>query len=142
MSHGHKRTSALEPTLLSPVAPAPSPPPAATPPGPAAATTAPAAAATAGAVPGAGAEVTSASAEGPADPLVGTRLKHFEIIRLLGRGGMGSVYLATDTALERPVAVKVLASEIAHDPEVVARFMREARTQARVRHPNVAQIYF
>src|SRR5438045_622503 len=60
-----------------------------------------------------------------ADPLVGTRLRHFQLSRLLGRGGMGSVYLATDTSLERSVAMKVLAPEIAHDPEVVARFARE-----------------
>ena len=77
-----------------------------------------------------------------ADVLVGTRLKHFEVRRLLGRGGMGSVYLGTDTSLDRPVALKVLAPEISHDPEVVARFVREARAQARLRHPNVAQIYF
>ncbi len=77
-----------------------------------------------------------------ADALVGTRLRHFEVKRLLGRGGMGAVYLGTDTSLDRPVALKVLAPEIAHDPEVVARFTREARAQARLRHPNVAQIYF
>ena len=77
-----------------------------------------------------------------ADSLEGTRLKHFEVVRLLGRGGMGAVYYGNDTSLERPVAIKVLAPEIAHDPEVVARFEREARAQARLRHPNVAQIYF
>jgi serine/threonine protein kinase len=77
-----------------------------------------------------------------ADALVGTRRRHFEVKRLLGKGGMGAVYLGTDTSLERPVALKVLAPEIAHDPEVVARFVREARAQARLRHPNVAQIYF
>jgi uncharacterized RDD family membrane protein YckC len=55
---------------------------------------------------------------------------------------MGAVYYGNDTSLERPVAIKVLAPEIAHDPEVVARFEREARAQARLRHPNVAQIYF
>jgi uncharacterized RDD family membrane protein YckC/predicted Ser/Thr protein kinase len=77
-----------------------------------------------------------------ADALVGTRLRHFEVTRLLGKGCMGAVYLGTDTSLERPVALKVLAPEIAHDPEVVARFVREARAQARLRHPNVVQIYF
>jgi len=76
------------------------------------------------------------------DSLEGTRLKHFEVVRLLGRGGMGAVYYGSDTSLERPVAIKVLAPEFAHDPEVVARFEREARAQARLRHPNVAQIYF
>ncbi len=78
----------------------------------------------------------------PVDALVGERIRHFVVDRLLGRGGMGSVYLGTDTSLERPVALKVLSPEIAHDPEVVARFEREARAQARLRHPNVAQIYF
>ncbi len=82
------------------------------------------------------------TAEAAADALVGGRLRHFTIERLLGRGGMGNVYLGSDTSLERPVAIKVLAPEISHDPEVVARFEREARAQARLRHPNVAQIYF
>jgi uncharacterized RDD family membrane protein YckC len=77
-----------------------------------------------------------------ADGLVGTRLQHFNLERLLGRGGMGAVYYGTDLSLERPVAIKLLAPEIAHDPEVVARFEREARAQARMRHPNIAQIYF
>jgi uncharacterized RDD family membrane protein YckC len=77
-----------------------------------------------------------------ADALVGSRLRHFEVKRLLGRGGMGAVYLGNDTSLERQVALKVLSPEIAHDPEVVVRFVREARAQARLRHPNVAQIYF
>jgi uncharacterized RDD family membrane protein YckC len=77
-----------------------------------------------------------------ADGLAGTQLQHFTLTRLLGRGGMGAVYLGTDLSLDRPVAIKVLALEIAHDPEIVARFVREARAQARLRHPNVAQIYF
>jgi uncharacterized RDD family membrane protein YckC len=85
---------------------------------------------------------TEAEARASADSLEGTRLKHFEVVRLLGRGGMGAVYYGSDTSLERPVAIKVLAPEIAHDPEVVARFEREARAQARLRHPNIAQIYF
>src|SRR5208283_1458163 len=85
---------------------------------------------------------TEAEARVSADTLEGTRLKHFEVVRLLGRGGMGAVYYGSDTSLERPVAIKVLAPEFAHDPEVVVRFEREARAQARLRHPNVAQIYF
>jgi eukaryotic-like serine/threonine-protein kinase len=79
---------------------------------------------------------------GAPDVLIGRRLKHFEVLSLLGRGGMGTVYLANDMALERPVALKVLAPKIAHDPSIIARFVREARAQARLRHPNVAQIYF
>jgi len=77
-----------------------------------------------------------------ADGLAGTRLEHFALVRLLGRGGMGAVYYGTDLSLDRPVAIKVLALDIAHDPEIVERFEREARAQARLRHPNVAQIYF
>ena len=77
-----------------------------------------------------------------AESLEGTRLKHFEVVRQLGRGGMGAVYYGNDTSLERPVAIKVLAPEFANDADVVARFEREARAQARLRHPNVAQIYF
>jgi uncharacterized RDD family membrane protein YckC len=76
------------------------------------------------------------------DPLVGRRLRHFHVTRLLGRGGMGAVYLGEDTSLERAVAIKVLDPELAHDPDVVARFEREARAQARLGHPNVAQIHF
>jgi len=83
-----------------------------------------------------------AEARVAADSLEGTHLKHFEVVRLLGRGGMGAVYYGNDTSLERPVAIKILAPELAHDPEVVERFEREARAQARLRHPNVAQIYF
>ncbi len=78
------------------------------------------------------------SAEGLAN---GTRLGHFQIEKKLGAGGMGEVYLATDLALDRPVAIKVLpegtTSGIARD-----RLIREARAQARVNHPNVAHIYF
>jgi uncharacterized RDD family membrane protein YckC len=85
---------------------------------------------------------TEMEARATADALEGTCLKHFEVVRLLGRGGMGAVYYGSDTSLERPVAIKVLAPELAHDPEVVARFEREARAQARLRHPNIAQIYF
>jgi uncharacterized RDD family membrane protein YckC/predicted Ser/Thr protein kinase len=79
---------------------------------------------------------------GGEDALIGTRLRHFTIEKLLGRGGMGSVYLGRDTSLDRPVAIKVLAPEIATDGEMVTRFVREARTQARLIHPNITQIYF
>jgi uncharacterized RDD family membrane protein YckC len=83
----------------------------------------------------------SASAAAP-DALVGKRLKHFEVKRLLGRGGMGSVYLGHDTSLDRLVAIKVLSTEIGRDPDLIARFEREARAQARLRHPHITQIYF
>src|SRR5690349_21449896 len=76
------------------------------------------------------------------DALIGSRLQHFEARDLLGRGGMGAVYLGWDTSLERPVALKVLSAEICCDPELLERFVREARAQARIRHANVTQIYF
>jgi uncharacterized RDD family membrane protein YckC len=87
-------------------------------------------------------DVPSSGGVSAADGLAGTRLQHFALVRLLGRGGMGAVYYGTDVSLDRPVAIKVLALDIAHDPEIVERFEREARAQARLRHPNVAQIYF
>jgi serine/threonine protein kinase len=59
----------------------------------------------------------------------------------IGRGGMGTVYRATHLGLDRPVAVKVLKKEIASDPEVAERFMREARTMAKLRHPRAAMIF-
>jgi len=92
----------------------------------------------------AGASRAGASRTGAADPegLVGTKLKHFELRRLLGKGGMGAVYLGQDTSLDRQVAIKVLSTEIGEDPDLVARFVREARAQARLRHPNITQIYF
>src|SRR5207247_2165706 len=65
----------------------------------------------------------------------------FQIVRILGKGGMGTVYLARDERLERPVAVKVLHSEDLATEERRARFMREARTAASIRHLNIATIY-
>ncbi|HEY5935355.1 MAG TPA: protein kinase [Kofleriaceae bacterium] len=72
----------------------------------------------------------------------GKQLGHFRIDRPLGAGGMGEVYLATDLALDRPVAIKVLPEEVARDPRRRDRMIREARAQARVTHPNVGHIYF
>ncbi|MBA3499834.1 MAG: protein kinase [Deltaproteobacteria bacterium] len=73
---------------------------------------------------------------------VGQQLGHFRIERKLGAGGMGEVYLATDLALDRPVAVKVLPEALAKDPKRRERMIREARAQARVSHPNVGHMYF
>jgi serine/threonine protein kinase len=71
----------------------------------------------------------------------GTRLGVFELTGLIGRGGMGEVYRARDTKLDRDVAVKVLPEVFASDPERLARFMREAKTLASLNHPNIAAIY-
>ena len=72
----------------------------------------------------------------------GTRLAHFEIVRPLGHGGMGEVYLATDLALDRPVALKLLPAAVGRDPGRRERMIREARAQGRLNHPNVAHLYF
>lgn len=65
----------------------------------------------------------------------------WSIERELGRGGMGTVYLARDVALDRPVALKVLHPALAADPEQRDRFLREARTGARLSHPHIVPIY-
>jgi serine/threonine-protein kinase len=72
---------------------------------------------------------------------VGTRLGPYEIVNPLGAGGMGEVYRARDTQLNRSVAIKVLPEVFAVDHERLARFTREAQTLAAVNHPNIAQIY-
>ena len=71
----------------------------------------------------------------------GTRLGPYEIVALLGKGGMGEVYRAHDTKLNRDVAIKVLPDLFAHDPERLARFEREAQVLASLNHPNIAHLY-
>jgi len=71
----------------------------------------------------------------------GTRLGPYEVLGALGSGGMGEVYQARDTVLDRHVAVKVLSESVADDPDRLARFEREARALATLNHPNVAQVY-
>jgi serine/threonine protein kinase len=73
--------------------------------------------------------------------LIGKILAHYEILGLLGKGGMGEVYRARDSKLGREVAIKILPAELSGDPERTARFDREARTLASLQHPNVASIY-
>jgi serine/threonine protein kinase len=71
----------------------------------------------------------------------GTRLGVFELIDLLGRGGMGEVYRATDTKLKRQVAIKVLPPSLVADRDRLARFQREAEVLASLNHPNIGAIY-
>ena len=71
----------------------------------------------------------------------GTRLGPYEITSQIGEGGMGEVYQATDTTLNRQVAIKVLPESLASDAERIARFEREAKTLASLNHSNIAQIY-
>ena len=70
------------------------------------------------------------------------RLGHFELHEVLGEGGMGAVFRAFDTSLHRDVAIKVLRAEVASEPALIARFQREARSQARLTHPHITTIYF
>ncbi|MEW5900678.1 MAG: serine/threonine-protein kinase, partial [Acidobacteriota bacterium] len=76
-----------------------------------------------------------------ANSMVGRTLKHYRIEKLLGAGGMGVVYLARDTRLERPVALKLLRPELVADAQRKNRFLREARAAAAVTHPAIAQVY-
>jgi serine/threonine protein kinase len=71
----------------------------------------------------------------------GSRLGTFEIVALIGAGGMGQVYRARDTRLDRDVAIKVLPESIVHDPDRLARFEREGRVLAALNHPLIAQVY-
>src|SRR5262249_9008715 len=71
----------------------------------------------------------------------GTRLGPYEILSPLGAGGMGQVYRARDTRLERDVAIKVLPEHVAQDALALTRFQREARAVAAVPHPNILTIY-
>jgi serine/threonine protein kinase len=71
----------------------------------------------------------------------GVRIGSFRILKEIGRGGMGVVYLAEDTQLERPVALKVLGTELLASPEAVASLHREAKLAAALEHPGVVQVY-
>ena len=70
----------------------------------------------------------------------GTRLGPYEIVAPLGAGGMGEVYKATDTRLNRTVAIKVLPPHFSEDPEMKQRFEREAQTIAALNHPNICTL--
>src|SRR6202795_453648 len=72
---------------------------------------------------------------------IGDRVGPYELLARIGAGGMGEVYRARDTKLEREVAVKVLPAALARDPERLARFEREAKVLTSLNHPSIAQIY-
>jgi serine/threonine protein kinase len=71
----------------------------------------------------------------------GIRLGVYEVIASIGEGGMGQVFRARDTKLDRDVAIKALPEAFAHDADRLARFQREAKTLASLNHPNIAAIY-
>ncbi len=72
---------------------------------------------------------------------VGRQLSHYRILALLGAGGMGEVYLAEDTELERQVALKLLLAEVATDDDRVRRFVQEAKSASALNHPNILTVY-
>ena len=70
-----------------------------------------------------------------------TLLSHYRIISKIGAGGMGEVYLAQDTKLDRKVALKILPAELAENQDRIRRFVQEAKAAAALSHPNIAQIF-
>jgi len=86
-------------------------------------------------------EAAQAMAESRAQSLMGKRLGAYQIVPLVGVGGMGEVYLAQDSRLGRKVALKILPAAVAADQERMGRFVREAKAASALSHPNVAHIY-
>ena len=74
-------------------------------------------------------------------PKTGDRIKQYEIEKLLGKGGMGEVYLAQDTKLDRKVAIKFLPPELETDELTQTRFIREAKAAAALDHPFICKVY-
>ena len=73
--------------------------------------------------------------------MIERQLSHYRILQKLGEGGMGEVYLAEDTKLDRKVALKLLPDDFASDPARVDRFRQEGRALAALDHPNIVTVY-
>ncbi len=73
--------------------------------------------------------------------LIGTQINQYKIISLLGEGGMGAVYLARDTKLERKVAIKFLSDKLSKDTNRPSRFFQEAKSASALNHPNIITVY-
>jgi serine/threonine protein kinase len=86
-------------------------------------------------------EATVALEDLPIEPVIGRQVGPYKVINLIGRGGMGEVYLAQDSRLGRKVALKLLPSHIAQDRQRLERFKREARAASALNHPNILTIH-
>ena len=70
-----------------------------------------------------------------------TTISHYKILSSIGKGGMGEVYLAQDTELDRKAAIKFLSEELSTDSEKVNRFIQEAKAASALNHPNILTVY-
>ena len=73
--------------------------------------------------------------------IIGQQIDQYRIKSHIASGGMADVYLAEDTTLNRPVALKILQADLSRDPALRSRFEREAQTAVKIHHPNIVQIY-
>lgn|GEM_PF-5438581 len=88
-----------------------------------------------------GASAAAGGAPGGRDALAGTRVGNYVIVNMLGQGAMGAVYQGVHATLERPVAIKILHSDLAKHQELIDRFVDEARSVARIRHPGLVEVF-
>src|SRR5436853_1803908 len=82
------------------------------------------------------------AAASPTSDLTGKTLGDFHVLRRLGQGGMGQVYLAEQLSLKRKVALKIMRADLAANPTALKRFKAEAEAVARITHANIVQVYF
>src|SRR5262245_11205968 len=86
-------------------------------------------------------EDSLSNASRPSESIVGHKIGNYEILSLIGAGGMGEVYLARDARLDRQIAIKILPAQFTQNPAQVERFEREARAASALNHPNIITIH-